>query len=472
MSDAVRRADPHGGSPRKDATTIENRFLLAGVFVLLCMSFIAGGSSQQTNVVLSLTQLIAIPVLLWAGLLAIQRDRIASAKLPIAVVGAIMLVPVLQLVPIPASFWAWPDLRSALARDLAAADVVLAHTLVTLTPAATRRAALFLLPAAALFVSALALGRTGTRWLLGLVLGMIVMSLILAFAQLGLPQDSFLNPFPQYVPTMGGVFANHNHQADALVVGLVVSLAMRIHERRKIRRGGGSRGWARALLVFTVFFAIGLLLVRSRAGILIGILATLSILGACQALPFWRPDRRWPVRLLTAGSIGILVLVTYVALSWLNFEEMDAVSGTRGFLTAQTVALGDRSIPLGTGVGSFVRIFEQDADKSLLQYEYINHAHNEYAQWWLEGGILSVACMLAALWVLLAGLRRLLRLHPESRQRVEGFGALVSVIAILVHSCVDYPLRTPALTALTALLAGVFVFAAWERVNPSRQASE
>ncbi|MCR6702433.1 MAG: O-antigen ligase family protein [Dokdonella sp.] len=85
--------------------------------------------------------------------------------------------------------------------------------------------------------------------------------------------------------------------------------------------------------------------------------------------------------------------------------------------------------------------------------DYVNHAHNEYLQWWLEAGVPALVAMALAA-VALALTARGLALR-RAAQRADGVAALIALLAILAHSTVDYPLRTPALLAVAAALAGM-----------------
>src|SRR5690606_25393906 len=112
-----------------------------------------------------------------------------------------------------------------------------------------------------------------------------------------------------------------------------------------------------------------------------------------------------------------------------------------------------RFAPLGAGMGSYVPVFEQESPRELLMDNYINHAHNEYAQWWLETGVPALVAMLLGAAALALTLRGLWRL--SAHERGLGVTALVARAAILAHSTVDYPLRTPAMLAVAAALAGI-----------------
>ena len=106
---------------------------------------------------------------------------------------------------------------------------------------------------------------------------------------------------------------------------------------------------------------------------------------------------------------------------------------------------------------SFVPLFAQEGPTWLLQYEYINHAHNEYAQWWLEGGIPAMLVLAFGLGLFgWAGWQMLARM-PSRSQRTIGAAAWTGLLLLLLHSVVDFPLRTTTLMATAGLLAGLLL---------------
>ena len=126
-------------------------------------------------------------------------------------------------------------------------------------------------------------------------------------------------------------------------------------------------------------------------------------------------------------------------------------------IATQTAALGTHYAPLGAGVGSFVPVFAQAQDPRNAGSEVINHAHDEYVQWWLEVGVpglLVLACALGAFaW---AGWQVLARL-PSRRLRALAAPAWTGLLLLLLHSLVDFPLRTTTLMATAAMLAGMLL---------------
>src|SRR5690606_1965212 len=136
--------------------------------------------------------------------------------------GAVVVIPALQSL-LPASVAGGAG-RTALAADLAQFGVQ-APEYWSLLPSASRAAFFYLLPGLAIFALALSLPCAAHRKLAQLVVALALASLLLGLVQLGAPQESVLNPYPQWAPAMNGFFANPNHQATLLVVAATFACA-------------------------------------------------------------------------------------------------------------------------------------------------------------------------------------------------------------------------------------------------------
>lgn len=76
----------------------------------------------------------------------------------------------------------------------------------------------------------------------------------------------------------------------------------------------------------------------------------------------------------------------------------------------------------------------------MFLHNYFNHAHNDYLQWWMEAGWLGAALLVASLGVLaFAGARAFAH---GTHSRFPAAAAAFALAALLLHSWVDYPLRT------------------------------
>lgn len=391
------------------------------VMVLLVLAFLAGGGSMDRGWGDVAAQLLAWPVLVMATV-RLGRDGTRAQR------------------------------RVAIAAALLPAGVALQWiTGATSTPWATERALWALLPALAMFMAAIALPYRELPRLAWTVVVLAAASLALGFLQLGAPQDSLLNPFPEWAPSLNGVFANPNHQATALAIALVLLLAWAFGDAPAASRDG--RWWMARLAAagLGLFLLIGLPLTGSRAAVLITAAALLAV-PVCNGWLGRRLRQRTQRRIGLAAAIagGVLAALLLVAAStWLRVDQQQE---SRAALFAATARMAADAMPRGIGVGGFVPWFEAHAPLPLLHWEYFNHAHNEYLQWWLEGGIAGLA------WIaLLAAGMWWTRPRPGRGQRPGwlAVGSWLAVAVALAHSAVDYPLRTPALMTVTALLAGI-----------------
>ena len=420
------------------------RAALVACCALLVLCVAAGGSSQEQGTGVFVARLAALPLIAWGAWRLLHEPGGPVRHAWLAFAALVFALPLLQALA-PAGL-AGGDGRDALARDLALVGAAApAHW--SLAPVASLEAAFALLPALALFLLALGLPRAALRRLAQLVVVLAMASLLLGLAQLGAPRESALNPYPQWAPAMNGVFANPNHQATLLVVAATLACARLVMVVGAWPEGRPHRvvhGVGAALVMLLA--AVALPLTGSRAGVVLIILACALVVAAHW--PAWRGGRR--SRMALVASLALAGLALFLALRWMQVEAIDEL---RGPLRAVTGEVAARFAPLGAGVGSYVPVFEQEAPRELLMGNYVNHAHNEYAQWWLEAGVPAIMAMLLGAWALALAVAGLLRRPPQARGL--GVTAVVALGAVLAHSLVDYPLRTPALLAVAAVLAGI-----------------
>ncbi len=435
--------------------------LLVAATALLLLCFVSGGDSAKDNLGMMAAQMLAIPLLIIGAVRAAHRGHLGSARWSVVAALLIGLLPLLQLLPIPASLWSLPAERVSLLQDLDVAGIKSVDQRWTLSPSATERDFYFLLPGLALFFCMLGLGRTAWRRMLGVLVAVCLVNLALGFAQVIAGQASFLNPYPDFEPAMAGVFANRNHQADLLAIGLMLVAVFLIDNWKKARDGQRSFARVGALALVGMILVLALPVVGSRAGVIVAMIMLMVAL-LTSGLPSWQSFRRKPVFQLAAlGTLIIFGAGLQAARAWMQVDV--SVEGSRHTLLTETLRIGRDHSPLGSGVGTFVPAFQQGASDAVPLDAYVNNAHNEYAQWWLETGIAGLALTLFSLAVLIGALLALLRQRPGSTTRVVGMAAMMGIGVILLHSTVDYPLRTQAMSAIFGLLAGIAIAAATSR---------
>lgn len=429
------------------------RLLLPAVSILLLACWLGGGVTVDDTGLDEALQLMALPVLLLAAWLLLADGASRWVQAGIAVALLIVLVPLVQLLPVPAGLWHWPLARQALVADLMAAGVqVNLHW--SLTPAATERGLWALLPAMASFLAACALEPRQRRTLLQVVLVLVLFNVAFAFFQAGLPQDSALRLYQDFSNGFGGLLVNTNHQATACIIGMVLALGLAAEARLREARGEARPRHHWRYLGLAVFLLAMVPLATSRAGMVI-VLPAFAV--ALLLTGLLRPRRILRSRRMAAITLLVFVLAAVGIRAGIGWMGVDQVDEMRHEMATAALAIGRAEAPLGSGVGSFVPAFEQSAPLSLRLPNYINHAHNEFAQWWMTSGWLGMLALAAVVGLLLVVGWRVLR--SEGRQAALAAACWVALVGVLAHSWVDYPLRTLTLMATCGALAGVMLAA-------------
>jgi O-antigen ligase len=238
-----------------------------------------------------------------------------------------------------------------------------------------------------------------------------------------------------------GLFPNRNHNAALLVCGMTVIAHLRAAPK-----------FAPVQLAAVAFLAVTVMLVQSRSGMIIGVLA---LLGSYRALARlvrlargdgWRdmPQRRWrfyAIAVATAVFVALGALAAARSGSFARFvlaPERDTRFANIGTL----VDTARHYFPAGSGLGSFDPVFRIAEPHDSLRPEYLNHAHNDLLETLITAGLPGL--MLVAvfgLWLV----RSVWRTWAFDN---EPWAATLVVLVLLSQSVGDYPLRTPLLSII------------------------
>jgi O-antigen ligase len=241
-----------------------------------------------------------------------------------------------------------------------------------------------------------------------------------------------------------GFFANANHMANLLVVCLPFLAAL----LASVRGGNMQRYSAVAALVAgaVVVLVIGIVLNGSLAGYALSL--PVLVASAMLVIPPGGAVRRW------TGFLAALLLVAAAGALWMrpigsNFSAQTATSVTsREQMFATTLAATREFLPLGSGLGSFRRVYPLSENPDSIVPTIVNHAHNDYAELALETGLPGLALVALFLIWWAAAARRAWN-SPDAGHYARA--ASIASAAILIHSLVDYPLRTAAISTIFAM---------------------
>lgn len=439
--------------PKFDAL---RRFLPPAMAMLLLVVWLGGGVTADDTSIDEWLQLLSLPLLAAAVVvMGIEPPQDGYRRWGIAVALLIVVVPLLQLLALPAG-WGLSAARDALAADLKLAGVSIVPHRWSLAPQATERALWSQLPALAAFFMALAMGAKHRRRVVQAIVLLVLFNVAFAFFQAGLPPGSNLRLYRDFDAGFGGLLANTNHQGTACVIAMVLSVGLAVEARMRAERGDT---WPHMHWWYAGLAGCFLLMVpfsTSRAAMAIALPALAFALLLTGGLRPSRIGRSKRAAALGLGMALLAIIGVRAALGWMAVDEAEELRHT---LRVAAIATGKAQAPLGSGVGSFVPVFEQSAPPSLLLTQYINHAHNEFAQWWLEAGWPGLLALGVSLALLVVCGARIALLRVRGSNAVLSAASFVAVCAVLAHSWADYPLRTTTLMTTTAALAGLMLAA-------------
>lgn len=287
------------------------------------------------------------------------------------------------------------------------------------------------------------LARASRDRLLYLLLGAVAIEALLGLVQYYLLVPGNWIGYDTHVNRPYGIFQQPNVMASFMATGLALAGWLELR--------GNPHVWLRRLR-YGVILAASLLLVvlQSRVGQLGGLLAMLLLVPELRR-------HRLLAKVLALVAFGILLGVA--SQYWIDGlrRGLEAYqSGGMRFIYWPYAAKLIAQFPwVGWGYGSFETTFLHHymADKALnpamVQIEYnLDHPHNEFLYWAIEGGIAPMLGML------LMGVALLWRASRAGWRK--GTALLALVTPILLHTQTEYPLYH-AIALWWALLTLVYV---------------
>ena len=416
----------------------------------LLMALILGGSAQGiwTNVLL---QLSGTAIIAWSLMSAPEEPLARPVRWLAWIALGLFAFVLLQLVPLPASVWPSLGGRSQLASDFRLLGESAPALPLSLTPYETGATLLRVIPAVAMFCAIMRLRAYRKSWLAFALIGGTLAGILLGAMQVAsaAPVGSRWYLYPQSSWGQAvGFFANANHMGDLLVVTLPFLAAVLAGSRRK--KVQQYSGIAAIVVGIALVIMVGIALNRSVAAYV------LAIPVAVASLLMLKPASLKARALGMAGAGAFAIAAAIVALGPLGDRMLgSSISvSSRAEMARTTTAAAIDFAPFGSGLGSFRAVYRLYENPDTVDRVATNHAHNDYLELALETGFPGVLAMLAFLgwWMLQAGtIWRSHGMRPYRRAAVIASGA------ILVHSFVDFPLRTAALSCVFAMCLALMV---------------
>jgi O-antigen ligase len=444
---------------------------------VLSVSLLLGGGTRPGFLADSLVALFALP-LLALGLSRLMESPLSKqAQWALLFCAGLVLLPLIQLIPLPPWLWTWFPSRGELAAPFEAIAKSAPWLPLSVTPEATWIAMLALIAPLAIFIAMLLLTYEERRRLSLVILGVGTIGVFIGLLQVSQGPESSWRFYDFTNPTEAvGFFANRNHFAALGYTLLLLAVVWAIQAAVSVSQSNSLKHFdttsivsALAAFCLLVVLLAGEAMARSRAGL------GLTIVALFGAFALGVSDRRLGANLrprssqFTANKLllaallfaGVLI-IQYALYRILQRFEIDPLADARLSFVPTTLKAALAYFPFGAGLGSFVPVyagFERPQD-SLLNI-YANHAHNDAAEFLLEAGLMGLLLMTAfVIWLAWRAFEVWRTPPPAGALEIDWSlvrASTLIIALILAHSFVDYPLRTGAMMAIMAFCVALLI---------------
>lgn len=439
------------------------------VFLILFFAPLVRGGNRP--IALMILELLGLSLLAW--LIITPHFKWQPSKKQRWFMGLLIAYPLLQLIPIPFDLWQTLSGHAYYASALQEAGISASGTWLpgSMAPEMTLYSLMTLIPAVAIFIFIASSGEEKSASLCALLVGMAIFEALLGLAQAAYGPDTVLRLGWYHTgASAAGTYANRDHLAGMLEMILPLALALlasnaRYHFKSPHPGGKGSivsklshaSSWHVSRFTFyttaSIIILLGLIFTQSRSGVAIGMVVILL-----SALIF-------SVKLKNNQQAGLIFSVTAVGIGFAielglvpilkRFALEDPLSDSRWVIYSDTSKAISQFFPFGSGAGTFSQVFERFQSQDLLGV-FINHAHNDYLEWLMEGGVVTVILIVSFIALFTLQLATIWSHKRWSTVHYLQMGAGIGIVAMGLHSLSDFNLHIPANQIFFAALCGLF----------------
>ena len=440
------------------------RFSPSLAFILFCVFlvilWVAGGASRADAAGQIVVRAAAAAILIIAVLFGPSFSHISpalrSARAIGCILGAAIILALLQLVPLPPEIWQGLPGRSLFKQAAIFSGQPQPWRPLSIVPGATVNAAASLIVPAATLILVAMMSNRERSWLPGLMLSLVVASTLIGLMQFS--GATLRNPLVNNIAgQVSGMFANRNHFAILIACGCLLAPVWAFLDGRR-------PGWrGPAALGFILLFVLTILANGSRAGLLVGViglgLGMLMVQQAIRKTLSRYPSWVFPALLASlVGIVAIVVLLSIAADRAVSFQRVfgsDAGQDMRGRGLSTVLTMIWTYFPAGSGLGGFDPIFRIHEPFNLLKPTYFNRAHNDWLEIILDAGVPGLLLLLCSTtwWAVMS--IRAWGAGWSAHQALPKLGSAI-ILLIMIASAFDYPARTPFVMAML-VIAGIWL---------------
>lgn len=442
---ASRSRREHGGYSLFAVSSWSPQLAVLALFLVLL--FLTGGSSRADVSKLIVLRPLAVLVAGY-GLATIRKEDFATYRPIWLFFGAVALLTVAHLVPLPPGVWQSFPGREILVEIDTLAGLEGIWRPLSMHPEGTWNALYALsVPFAALLLAS-QLGEEDRMRLLAVVIVLCMLSGFVGVIQAGGTDIRFY----RFAGEASGFFANRNHQAAMLACLFPMLAAIALSAKRFKIDPRATRLIAAAGMIALVPL---ILVTGSRMGLIVGVISFM-----CLAFMFFSGAKRsdaFSIGRLIQGAVAILIAAGMVAGTVFMardkaFDRVDGLANEPRIPAWQTISeFLPNYFPWGSGIGSFVPVYQIHEQSQFLMRQYFNQAHNDWLDILLTAGLPGLVLTLIAVVMFAVAVKAALGARGTAGH-LRRTGMIV-ILLLAFASVTDYPLRTPILSALFAIAA-------------------
>ncbi len=440
--------------------TPEQKIPFIGLLILIVWLPLPYGSNHTWAWALMEVSIFGIALLwLWQYMRGLQAiPPVFYKAIPILAIWGIWLIYLtLQCTPLPYSWIQWLSPQ--------AAQAFTDPTLATLSvdPHSTAVGLFKSLSYVLLFALTLLTVNTRSRlrWIaLILFLSGLFQAVFGGLMTLSGVEYGFFHEKIYYRDVATGTFINRNHLAGYLEMCIAVGIGLLItelgHENRPNtwrQRIVGLLRWIlskKMLLRFClVFMVITLVLTHSRMGNT-AFFASMMIAGTLGLMLSKQANRATVILLVSLIVIDIFIVSAWFGIEKVaqRLEQTTLSTVKRDDINIDTFSYWQDYLWTGSGLGSYETTFPRYQSIEGLW----DHAHNDYLEFAAETGIVGAFLLGIVVLLTLAVVLNTQFRHHSSLNRGIAFAVTMAIIALIIHSTVDFNLQIPANAATFMLI--------------------
>jgi len=265
-----------------------------------------------------------------------------------------------------------------------------------------------------------------------------------------------------HIGSATGTFLSRNTLACYLEMSLALGIGYMLSMMKDSGSSGNLRSWLRTwsdlllsskarLRLILILLCLGLVLTHSRGGN-IGFFTSLTAAGIVFMLFARKKPRSTIIFLSSVILLDLLLIGSWVGVSKVmtRLEHTSVQTEQRDEVYAATLPMIQDYWLTGTGAGTYFEAFP--AYKIPLLSAYSNHAQNDYLEIFAEQGLIGFSLLALFVAFVIFTIMQTMRKRRSSLMLAMSFSSLMAIIAVMIHSMVEYNLQILANSSLFMLL--------------------